>query len=315
MKSSKNETVTIVRKAKKSKYSIISNTLLQDVNLSWKAKGILCYLLHLPDDWKINLIHLQKQATDGRESLKSGFKELKEKGYVEHQTIREKGKILSHIWIVHEEPILKNDRDDKEPEAGKPSSGFTTCGKSATTNNLYSESKDSESILKTKESVETATLSADADSLVSFFIEKIKERKTDFKLPDRKRWLLEIDRMIRIDKRDPKKIKSMIEWIHRDSFWSKNILSPQKLREKYDQIELHAIGKYEKANVQKNKIWALHQSKKYPQTYKNIFFSDHSVCNQQTGKEALLSIEHQKFKRIFTKLYGIEYDDLSPSDK
>ena len=134
-KNESSEKVTIVRKAKKNNFSIISNEPVQNKNLSWKAKGILWYLLQLPDDWKINLVHLEKQATDGRESLKSGFKELKKNGYIEHDTIREKGKIIGHIWIVHETPILKIDKNDKEPEAGKPSSGFTTCGKPATTNN------------------------------------------------------------------------------------------------------------------------------------------------------------------------------------
>ena len=32
-------------------YTTINNTGLKDKRLSWKAKGILAYILTLPDDW------------------------------------------------------------------------------------------------------------------------------------------------------------------------------------------------------------------------------------------------------------------------
>lgn len=318
-KKESSEKITIVRKAKKSKYSIISNSVMQDMNLSWKAKGILCYLLHLPDDWKINLIHLEKQATDGIESLKSGFKELKESGYIEHDTLREKGKIIGHLWIVHEEPINiteKPSHNECEPEAEKPATGFTTSGKSATTNTIDSLSKDKESIQNTNNIVEpVGSMSADADHLLSFFIEKLKERKPDIKLPDRKRWLQEIDRMIRIDKRDPRKIKAMIDWIHRDPFWSANILSPLKLRQQYDQIELQAIRKSQTNNTQKNKEYALRQKEKYPETYKHLAIKTRYAVNQTTGAELLLEISYDSFKRSFVKMFGVNWDDLNENDR
>ncbi len=43
---------TIVRVNKRSNpYVVIDKTALNDDRLSWKAKGVLCYLLSLPDDW------------------------------------------------------------------------------------------------------------------------------------------------------------------------------------------------------------------------------------------------------------------------
>ncbi|TKI88055.1 DNA-binding protein, partial [Bacillus wiedmannii] len=41
----------IFRVKKDNNYSVINNTGLKDKRLSWKAKGILAYILTLPDDW------------------------------------------------------------------------------------------------------------------------------------------------------------------------------------------------------------------------------------------------------------------------
>ncbi|MGF7431069.1 hypothetical protein PQV03_09930 [Thermoanaerobacterium thermosaccharolyticum] len=56
-----------------------------------------------------------------------------------------------------------------------------------------------------------------------------------------KRWAYDIDLMIRIDKRDPEEIRSLIDWSHRDNFWRANILSPGKLREKWDTLTAHKM--------------------------------------------------------------------------
>ena len=41
--------ITIQKKT--GNFTILDNTGLRDPNISWKAKGLLAYLLHLPDDW------------------------------------------------------------------------------------------------------------------------------------------------------------------------------------------------------------------------------------------------------------------------
>lgn len=51
-------------------------------------------------------------------------------------------------------------------------------------------------------------------------------------------WITEINRMIQIDKRSPQEISDMIDWSQSDSFWRSNILSPKKLRAKFDQMRL-----------------------------------------------------------------------------
>lgn len=50
------------------------------------------------------------------------------------------------------------------------------------------------------------------------------------------KWLVEMDRLIRIDDRDPELILQVIDWCQQDQFWRGNILSAGKLREKFDQL-------------------------------------------------------------------------------
>lgn len=61
-----------------------------------------------------------------------------------------------------------------------------------------------------------------------------------------KRWAYDIDLMIRIDKRSPDEIRDMIDWSHRDNFWKANILSPGKLREKWDTLVAHKLREEER---------------------------------------------------------------------
>ena len=73
--------------------------------------------------------------------------------------------------------------------------------------------------------------------------EKMKENNPGAKEPDFQLWAKHIDLMIRIDKKDPEKIKQIINWCQADSFWYANILSTQKLRKQFDQLVLKSIAK------------------------------------------------------------------------
>lgn len=91
-------------------YVMINKNPLQDKTMSAKAKGILAYLLSLPNDWVLHLDELTTHFTDGVTSIKSGVKELKEKGYVQHVAIREgkgtKNSIAGKIHLIFELPHL-----------------------------------------------------------------------------------------------------------------------------------------------------------------------------------------------------------------
>lgn len=94
----------IMRVAKNSNYTVMNRTALNDKRLSWKAKGIMAYMLSMPDDWVFYMIELVKHSTDGERSFRAGFKELQNCGYVTRQPIREGQRIKEWETIVHEVP-------------------------------------------------------------------------------------------------------------------------------------------------------------------------------------------------------------------
>jgi len=118
----------IVRVQKNSNYSVISNVHLQDESLSWKAKGILSYLLSKPDNWQVYVAHLKNQSTDGRDATASGIRELIDAGYITRDYSRnEAGQITGRDYVVHEaaldEKILGAPvNKDDNPKTENPSS-------------------------------------------------------------------------------------------------------------------------------------------------------------------------------------------------
>lgn len=94
---------------KSKNYTTINNTGLRDERLSWKAKGILAYILSLPDDWVFYMEEIATHAKDKISSLYSGMKELKKYGYVKRFPVKdEKGKIIKWETIVYEVPQDEN---------------------------------------------------------------------------------------------------------------------------------------------------------------------------------------------------------------
>lgn len=67
---------------------------------------------------------------------------------------------------------------------------------------------------------------------------RILEHKPNFKYPDSlDQWANTIRLMAEQDRRFLEEIASVIDWCQKDNFWQNNILSADKLREKFDQLQ------------------------------------------------------------------------------
>jgi hypothetical protein len=99
-----------VSKDKNNPYLIMNKACLDDISLSWKAKGILTYLLSLPDDWKVYIEELSKHTKDGIKSTNTGIKELITAGYIERKILREEitNRFAGYEYIVSETPKAEN---------------------------------------------------------------------------------------------------------------------------------------------------------------------------------------------------------------
>lgn len=93
-----------IKTKKEKNFTVLDNTFIKDTRLSWKAKGLMTYLLSLPDDWTIHLSEIEKHATDGKSALRSAINELKELGYLKAEQKRENNRFAEMVYIIIENP-------------------------------------------------------------------------------------------------------------------------------------------------------------------------------------------------------------------
>lgn len=98
--------VRINRNAVSDNFTVLRNAVMRDESLSWKATGLLCYLLSLPSNWKLRLSHLATEKKDGRDSTRAGLAELEKAGYLHIEIIRNSGKYAETVWHVTDTPAL-----------------------------------------------------------------------------------------------------------------------------------------------------------------------------------------------------------------
>jgi hypothetical protein len=73
----------IVKREKHDKeFFQMSNAPVQNSGLSWAAKGLLAYLLSLPETWELHLRDLFTRSADGRRATQAALNELIAEGYV-----------------------------------------------------------------------------------------------------------------------------------------------------------------------------------------------------------------------------------------
>lgn len=97
---------TIFLRESNTEYCLINKQFLEDTRLSWQAKGVMCYLLSLPEEYRLNLSQLEEYASNGRDSLRSAVRELKQFGYVEQYQTKERGRFSKCVFNVIEKPPI-----------------------------------------------------------------------------------------------------------------------------------------------------------------------------------------------------------------
>lgn len=100
--------MAFLRKEHKENYTCISNDVFKS-DLSLKARGMLCTMLSLPDDWEFSENGLQAILKDGQTSVRSAIKELESAGFLSRTRERdESGRMGRCVWIVCDYPRFEN---------------------------------------------------------------------------------------------------------------------------------------------------------------------------------------------------------------
>lgn len=132
-------TFTRSKHDKQNPYAMISREMLSDKSISPKAKGVLCYLLSLPNDWKIYHSHLTEALNVGKEYLNSAMDELLKAGYAKRSRVKKKGIYQPYSYEISEFKIflpngktrsgeqIENNREEMPSQDSFNQSGFSAA--------------------------------------------------------------------------------------------------------------------------------------------------------------------------------------------
>lgn len=117
----------IYRIEKTDNYTVMSNHHLRDARLSWKAKGLLSYILSLPDAWDFSAAGLAAAGRDGMTTVRSALTELEGAGYLIRRPIRsDGGRIADWEYTIYEMP---HEPESDQPDADNPVVGIPQLDK------------------------------------------------------------------------------------------------------------------------------------------------------------------------------------------
>ncbi|ROZ49412.1 replication protein [Rhodococcus sp. WS3] len=111
-------------------FTILSNDVLNDRRLSFRARGVLIYLLSKPVDWRTRSESIAAQSDkDGRDAIRSAMRELADLGYLVRTKMQdpETGH-WSTTSTVYEEPVGLVD-ESVSPKPDSPLTGDAPVGK------------------------------------------------------------------------------------------------------------------------------------------------------------------------------------------
>lgn len=108
--------MSTIRIADRRRFTTIISDALEDDRLSFRARGVLAWLLSKPDGWKINADNIAQEGTEGRDAILTALKELETTGYLR----RERVQMASGVW--HSRSMLYESPNPEKPTSAEPTS-------------------------------------------------------------------------------------------------------------------------------------------------------------------------------------------------
>lgn len=85
-------------------FTVLFNVVLENPNLSFKAKGLWAYCMSRPNNWEFHVNHLATVSKDGTDGVYSALKELIAEGLVEKIQKNERGKFGKVDYLIFPYP-------------------------------------------------------------------------------------------------------------------------------------------------------------------------------------------------------------------
>jgi len=155
--------LSIVRVAKRARWTSVSRECVNDSRLSYRARGVLVYLLDKPDDWTADADSIAKEGKEGRDAIRAALKELTAAGYLIRKQYRTEGGTWATEQTLYEQPQDMDGDGVEDPTVAGNQRRSTSDGQPATDSQALIEE------LKTSTENEEASASPDGSAVVSLF--------------------------------------------------------------------------------------------------------------------------------------------------
>ena len=89
-----------VRIERKGGFTAIDNAAVRDEKLSYRARGVLAYLLSHTAAWKFSVARIARAGNEGREAVRSAILELEAAGYLTREPFVSPGGLKRYRYVV-----------------------------------------------------------------------------------------------------------------------------------------------------------------------------------------------------------------------
>ena len=182
--------MAILKNRTQTNFTMISNNIFHDKELSMKDRGVLCTLFSLPDGWEFSVAGLSSIVPDGVDSISKSIIRLEELGYIQRTKTRdENGKFTTYIEVFIEKKTagdlpsweIRDGKSVTDNPQRENRDGFPVTGNPVQYNKDNQKKEIKETNAKSISQSETAPIDRRTDEYKKLIAENIKLN-----------WLLEI---------------------------------------------------------------------------------------------------------------------------
>jgi len=119
----------IVREPGRNRWVVIDQDIIRNQRISHRARGVLCLLLSMPDDWRVNAEWIAMHGTEGRDAVRAALAELEAAGHIVRHKAQDAYGRWSTTSVVYEQPVHRGG-DKQCTEDGFPGVGFPGANRS-----------------------------------------------------------------------------------------------------------------------------------------------------------------------------------------
>lgn len=117
--------MSTIRVAKRSRFTTIDRRTIRDDRLSFRARGVLVWLLDHPDDWSARADVIAGEGPEGRKAVLTALRELVDAGYLTRRKWQDEQGRWHHESVVYERPMSdeSGSTTSPSPNVGEPDAG------------------------------------------------------------------------------------------------------------------------------------------------------------------------------------------------